>query len=92
MPTFHEPCSPLHQGEGQSGTELFLRAVPFYIALLVVVVGMVGEGEGVMGGERGPEEQLSTRLPLALMKWTARFTKRWHLKNRSGHGGNPRNA
>ena len=27
-----------------------------------------------------------------LMKWTARFTKRWHTKNGSGHGENPRNA
>ncbi|KYN15259.1 hypothetical protein ALC57_12526, partial [Trachymyrmex cornetzi] len=40
----------------------------------------------------GPEEQLSIRLPLTLMKWTARFTKRWYLKNGSGHEGNSRNA
>ncbi|KYN23185.1 hypothetical protein ALC57_04399 [Trachymyrmex cornetzi] len=53
MPMFREPCSPLHQGEGQRDTELFLRAVPFYITLLVGVVGMGGEGEEVMGGERG---------------------------------------
>ncbi|KYN30084.1 hypothetical protein ALC57_00461 [Trachymyrmex cornetzi] len=53
MPTFREPCSPLHQGDGQPDTELFLRAVPFYITLLVGVVGMGGEGEEVVGGERG---------------------------------------
>ncbi|EGI57988.1 hypothetical protein G5I_13966 [Acromyrmex echinatior] len=45
MPTFREPCSPLHQGEEQPDT--------------------------------------------VQMKWTARFTKRWHSKNGSGHGGNP---
>ncbi|KAG5309215.1 PNCB phosphoribosyltransferase, partial [Pseudoatta argentina] len=33
----------------------------------------------------------SIRLLFALMKWTARFTKRWHSKNGSGHGGNPHN-
>ncbi|KYN15931.1 hypothetical protein ALC57_11823 [Trachymyrmex cornetzi] len=53
MSTFREPCSPLHQGEGQPDTELFLQAVPFYITLLVGVMGMGGEGEGVVGGERG---------------------------------------
>ncbi|KYN11045.1 hypothetical protein ALC57_16824 [Trachymyrmex cornetzi] len=52
MPTFREPCSPLHQGKGQPDTELFLQAVPFYITLLVGVVGMGGEGEEVVGGER----------------------------------------
>jgi len=31
---------------------------------------------------------LRIRLLLALMKWTARFTKRWHSKNGSGHGRN----
>ncbi|EGI64479.1 Nicotinate phosphoribosyltransferase [Acromyrmex echinatior] len=30
----------------------------------------------------------SIRLLFALMKWTARFTKRWHFKNGSGYGGN----
>ncbi|KYN29293.1 hypothetical protein ALC57_01271 [Trachymyrmex cornetzi] len=34
----------------------------------------------------------SIRLLLALMKWTARFTKRWHSKNGFEHGENPRNA
>jgi len=29
MPTFRKPCSPLHQDEEQSDTELFLRIVPF---------------------------------------------------------------
>ena len=51
---FREPCSPLHQGEEEPDTELFLRAVLLYITLLVGVVGgkkrIVGEkGEG--GGE-----------------------------------------
>ncbi|KYN28712.1 hypothetical protein ALC57_01674, partial [Trachymyrmex cornetzi] len=53
MPTFREPCSPLHQGEEQPDTKLLL---------------------------------------LALMKWTARFTKRWHSKNGFEHGENPRNT
>ncbi|KYQ46845.1 hypothetical protein ALC60_14136 [Trachymyrmex zeteki] len=34
----------------------------------------------------------SIRLLLALMKWTARFMKRWHSKNGYGHGENPRNG
>jgi len=42
MPTFCEPCIPLHQTEEQPDTELFLRVVPFYIMLLV----------GVMGGKK----------------------------------------
>ncbi|EGI70379.1 hypothetical protein G5I_00852 [Acromyrmex echinatior] len=37
------------------------------------------------------EEQLSIRL-LALMKWTARPTKRWHIKNGPRHGENPRST
>jgi len=37
-----------------------------------------------------PEEQLSIRLLLALMKGTARFTK--HSKNGFGHGRNPQNT
>ncbi|KYN12230.1 hypothetical protein ALC57_15627 [Trachymyrmex cornetzi] len=49
MPTFRDPRSPLHQGEEQPDTELFLQAVPFYITLLV---GVGGEGEEVVG-ERG---------------------------------------
>ncbi|KYN10381.1 hypothetical protein ALC57_17569, partial [Trachymyrmex cornetzi] len=53
MPTFRELCSPLHQGEEQPDTELFLQAVPFYITLLVGVMEMGGGGEGVVGGERG---------------------------------------
>ncbi|KYN33177.1 hypothetical protein ALC56_12510 [Trachymyrmex septentrionalis] len=32
------------------------------------------------------------RLFLDLMKWIVRFTKRWHSKNGSEHGENPRNA
>ncbi|KYQ56655.1 hypothetical protein ALC60_04254, partial [Trachymyrmex zeteki] len=32
------------------------------------------------------------RLFLALMKWTARFTKRWHSKNGFEHGENPRST
>ncbi|KYN26863.1 hypothetical protein ALC57_03765 [Trachymyrmex cornetzi] len=40
MQTFREPCSPLHQGEEQRDTGLFLQAVPLYITLL----GMVGMG------------------------------------------------
>jgi len=56
----------------------------FYITLLVGVV----EGKKRIVGEGN----LSIRLLLALMKWTARFTKLWHSKNESGHGGNPRNA
>ncbi|EGI69364.1 hypothetical protein G5I_01900 [Acromyrmex echinatior] len=32
----------------------------------------------------------SIRLLLALMKWTARPTKRWHIKNGPRHGENPR--
>ncbi|KYN10040.1 hypothetical protein ALC57_17835, partial [Trachymyrmex cornetzi] len=52
MSTFREPCSPLHQSEGQPDTELFLQAVPFYITLLLGVVGIGGEGEGVVGGGR----------------------------------------
>ena len=39
-----------------------------------------------------PEEQHLSRLLLALMKWTARFTKCWYFKNGSEYGGNPRNA
>ena len=35
MPTFREPCSPLHQVEEQPDTELFLQIVPFYITLFV---------------------------------------------------------
>jgi len=36
MPTFREPCSPLHQDKEQPDTELFLRVVPLlYITLLV---------------------------------------------------------
>ena len=35
--------------------------------------------------------QFSSFLLLALMKWTASFTKHWHSKNGSGHGRNPRN-
>ncbi|KYN43561.1 hypothetical protein ALC56_01822, partial [Trachymyrmex septentrionalis] len=32
------------------------------------------------------------RSASALMKWNARFTKRWHSKNESEHGENPRNT
>jgi len=52
MPMFREPC-PLHQGEEQSDTELFLRAIPFYIMLLIEVVGkrremwIEGRGGGI---------------------------------------------
>ncbi|KYN15223.1 hypothetical protein ALC57_12556, partial [Trachymyrmex cornetzi] len=53
MPTFREPCNILHQGKEQPDTELFFQAVPFYITLLVEVVGVSGEGEGIVGGERG---------------------------------------
>ncbi|KYQ47768.1 hypothetical protein ALC60_13193, partial [Trachymyrmex zeteki] len=59
MPTFREPCSPLHQGEKQPDTVSASYCI---------------------------------RLLLILMKWTARFTKRWHSKNGSEHGENPRNA
>jgi len=40
---FRELCSPFHQCEEQPDTELFLQAVPFYITLLVRVVGEEGE-------------------------------------------------
>ena len=53
MSTFREPCSPLHQGEEQPDTELFLRAVPFYTLLVGVMGGkkkIVGEGGGREGG------------------------------------------
>ncbi|KYN29949.1 hypothetical protein ALC57_00595 [Trachymyrmex cornetzi] len=42
MPTFREPCSPLHQGEEQSDTELFLRAVPLYITFPFYIKLLVG--------------------------------------------------
>jgi len=32
---FREPCSPLHQGDEQPDTELFLRAVPFILRYLL---------------------------------------------------------
>ncbi|KYM80079.1 hypothetical protein ALC53_09478 [Atta colombica] len=48
MPTFREPCSP-HQSEEQPDTKLFLQVVPFYITLLV---GMVGRKKRIMGEER----------------------------------------
>ncbi|KYN11082.1 hypothetical protein ALC57_16783 [Trachymyrmex cornetzi] len=53
MPTFHEPCSPLHQGEEQPDTELFLQAVPFFITLLV---GVVGVEDGRRRGRERPGE------------------------------------
>ena len=37
VPTFRGPCSPLHQGEEQPDTELFLQVLPFYVTLLVEV-------------------------------------------------------
>ena len=46
MSTFREPCSPLHQGEEQRDTELFLRAVPFILLV------------GVMGGRTSDRIQL----------------------------------
>ncbi|KYQ54039.1 hypothetical protein ALC60_07051, partial [Trachymyrmex zeteki] len=82
MPTFREPCSPLHQGDEQPDTRLFLQVVPFYITLPV--------RRNIK--RNGLEEQPSIRLLLALMKWTARFTKRWHSKNGHGHGENSRNG
>ena len=33
--------------------------------------------------------QISIRLLLVLIKSTARFTKRWYFKNKSGHGEKP---
>ena len=39
MPMFREPCSPLHQGEEQLNTELFLRVVPFITLFVGVVKG-----------------------------------------------------
>jgi len=55
MPTFHEPCSSLHQGEEQPDAELFLWVVPFlYIMLLVGVVG--GKEENC--GWRGEREEM----------------------------------
>ena len=35
MPTFRELCSPLHQGEKQPDTELFLHDVPFILYCLL---------------------------------------------------------
>jgi len=49
MPTFRESCSPLHQGEKQSDTELFLGAVSFYITLVEVVE----RKKRIMDGEEG---------------------------------------
>jgi len=49
MPTFREPCSPLHQDEEQPDTELPPEIVPFYITLLVGVG--TGEEENCGGGE-----------------------------------------
>jgi len=63
MPTFCEPCNPLHQGEEQLDTELFLRVVPFYITLLVGVMGtkkkIVSGGEGGVWSVFKPEEWFS---------------------------------
>jgi len=42
---FRELCSPLHQGEEQPDTELFLQAVPFYTLL----VGVVGGQKRIVG-------------------------------------------
>ncbi|EGI61977.1 hypothetical protein G5I_09725 [Acromyrmex echinatior] len=82
VPTFRGPCSPLHQGEEQPDTELFLQVLPFYVTLLVE--------RNIK--RKDLEEQLSIRLLLALMKWTARPTKRWHIKNGPRHGENPRST
>ncbi|KYN41494.1 hypothetical protein ALC56_04099 [Trachymyrmex septentrionalis] len=38
MSTFREPCNPLYQDEEQPDTELFLRAVPFYIMLFYIML------------------------------------------------------
>ena len=46
VPTFRGPCSPLHQGEEQPDTELFLQVLPFYVTLLVEV-GDFGGGGGL---------------------------------------------
>ena len=53
MPTFREPCSPLHQGEKQPDIELFSPGRSFYITLLVgvvkrkkIIVGGAGGGKG----------------------------------------------
>ena len=50
MPTFREPCSPLHQSEEQLDTELFLRVIPFlYITLFV---GVLERKKKIVGGGR----------------------------------------
>ncbi|KYQ51285.1 hypothetical protein ALC60_09576 [Trachymyrmex zeteki] len=59
--------------QGEEQPDTELRAVPFMLRCLLEYL----------------EEQLSIRLLLALIKWTVRFTKRWHSKNESGHGENP---
>ncbi|KYN08826.1 hypothetical protein ALC57_19073, partial [Trachymyrmex cornetzi] len=69
MPTFREPCSPLHQGEGQPDTDLFLWAVPFYITLLVGVVWMGGEGEGYQAAPRPDEVDCKVHETLASQEW-----------------------
>ncbi|KYN23471.1 hypothetical protein ALC57_04107, partial [Trachymyrmex cornetzi] len=79
MPAFRESYSPLHQGEEQPDTELF-----FQLQRNIKRNGL--RNSSVMFCE------LSIRLLLALMKWTARFMKRWHSKNGPRHRENPRNA
>jgi len=37
MPTFRELCSSLHQGEEQPDTELFLRVVPLFLYIMLLV-------------------------------------------------------
>jgi len=48
MPTFHELCSPLHQGEEQPDIELF-RSFLLYITLFV---GVMKGKKRIVGGKR----------------------------------------
>jgi len=81
---FREPCNPLHQGEEQPDTELFLQAVPFILCYLLV------EGKKRIVG--GKVEEIETDQFSPPPPFPPTQTKHWHSKNGSGHGGNPRNA
>ncbi|KYN39673.1 hypothetical protein ALC56_06168 [Trachymyrmex septentrionalis] len=56
------------------------------------ILGMPTFRESCRPLHQSEEQSDTVRLLLALMKWPTRFMKRWHSKNGSGHGENPRNA